>query len=119
MESDTIEVLKQLEAEDIIKPDALLGTLSVAEQQVVEIAKAISYDARVLIMDEPTAALASHEVGILTELMLRLKTPGHERFFQSPTFEATFGGGEAVLELAPEGGDAHHREPDEARSLHE
>lgn len=76
MESDTIEVLKQLEAEDIIKPDALLGTLSVAEQQVVEIAKAISYDARVLIMDEPTAALASHEVGILTELMLRLKTRG-------------------------------------------
>lgn len=76
MESDTIEVLKQLEAEDIIKPDALLGTLSVAEQQIVEIAKAISYDARVLIMDEPTAALASHEVGILTELMLRLKARG-------------------------------------------
>jgi len=74
--TDTIEVLKQLEAEDIIKPDALLGTLSVAEQQVVEIAKAISYDARVLIMDEPTAALASHEVGILTNLMMRLKSRG-------------------------------------------
>jgi sugar/nucleoside kinase (ribokinase family) len=29
------------------------------------------------------------------EIMLRLKTPGHERFFQSPTFEATFGGGES------------------------
>ncbi len=72
MEGDTIEVLKQLEAEDIIKPDALLSTLSVAEQQVVEIAKAISYDARVLIMDEPTAALASHEVGILTDLIMRL-----------------------------------------------
>ena len=76
MESDTIEVLKQLEAEGIIKPDALLSTLSVAEQQVVEIAKAISYDARVLIMDEPTAALASHEVSILTELILRLKARG-------------------------------------------
>ena len=76
MESNTIEVLKQLEAEDIIKPDALLGSLSVAEQQVVEIAKAISYDARVLIMDEPTAALASHEVGILTDLILRLKARG-------------------------------------------
>ncbi len=76
MENDTIEVLKQLEAEDIIKPDVLLGTLSVAEQQVVEIAKAISYDARVLIMDEPTASLASHEVGILTDLILRLKARG-------------------------------------------
>jgi ribose transport system ATP-binding protein len=48
----------------------------VAEQQVVEIAKAISYDARVLIMDEPTAALASHEVGVLTDLILRLKVRG-------------------------------------------
>jgi ribose transport system ATP-binding protein len=76
MESDTIEVLKQLEAEAIIKPTALLGALSVAEQQVVEIAKAISYDARVLIMDEPTAALASHEVGILTDLIMRLKKRG-------------------------------------------
>ena len=76
MESDTIEVLKQLEAEDIIKPDELLGTLSVAQQQVVEIAKAISYDARVLIMDEPTASLASHEVGVLTDLMMRLKARG-------------------------------------------
>ncbi len=83
MERDTIEVLKQLEAEEIIKPDALLSTLSVAEQQVVEIAKAISYDARVLIMDEPTAALASHEVGILTDLILRLKARGMAIIFIS------------------------------------
>ena len=34
------------------------------------------------------------------EIMLRLKTPGHERFFQSPTFEATFGGGEANVAVA-------------------
>lgn len=34
------------------------------------------------------------------ELMLRLKSPGHERFFQSPTFEATFGGGEANVAVA-------------------
>ena len=34
------------------------------------------------------------------EVMLRLKTPGHERFFQSPTFEATFGGGEANVSVA-------------------
>ncbi|MDX1555912.1 MAG: sugar kinase [Xanthomonadales bacterium] len=36
----------------------------------------------------------------LGELMLRLKTPGHERFFQSPNFEATFGGGEANVAVA-------------------
>ena len=34
------------------------------------------------------------------EIMLRLKTPGHERFFQSPSFEATFGGGEANVSVA-------------------
>ena len=34
------------------------------------------------------------------EIMLRLKTPGHERFFQSPAFEATFGGGEANVAVA-------------------
>ena len=34
------------------------------------------------------------------EIMLRLKTPGNERFFQSPTFEATFGGGEANVAVA-------------------
>ena len=36
----------------------------------------------------------------LGEIMLRLKTPGHERFFQSPVFEATFGGGEANVAVA-------------------
>ncbi len=42
------------------------------------------------------------------EIMLRMKTPGHERFFQSPAFEATFGGGEAnvAVSLANYGEDA-------------
>ena len=36
----------------------------------------------------------------LGEIMLRLKTPGHDRFFQSPMFEATFGGGEANVAVS-------------------
>ena len=36
----------------------------------------------------------------LGEIMLRLKTPGHERYFQTPFFEATFGGGEANVAVA-------------------
>lgn len=42
------------------------------------------------------------------EIMLRLKAPGHERFFQSPSLEATFGGGEAnvAVSLANYGMDA-------------
>ena len=37
---------------------------------------------------------------IFSEIMLRLKTPGHQRFFQSPSYEDTFGGGEANVAVA-------------------
>jgi ribose transport system ATP-binding protein len=76
LEEDTLVVLRQLEAESLIDPSTRLGDLSVAQQQIVEIAKAISLDARVLIMDEPTAALATQEVAVLTALMRRLLERG-------------------------------------------
>lgn len=53
-----------------------VGSLSVAEQQVVEIAKAVSYDARIISMDEPTAALADHEVELLYAIIDRLTARG-------------------------------------------
>ncbi len=83
MEEDTRDVLRRLEAEELIQPTVLLSTLSVAEQQIVEIAKAISYDAQVLIMDEPTAALSSNEVAILTDLIHRLQARGIAIIFVS------------------------------------
>ena len=49
--------------------------LTVARQQMVEIAKALSFDAKVLIMDEPTAALNDAEVDVLFELIGRFRTP--------------------------------------------
>ncbi|HZW04941.1 MAG TPA: sugar ABC transporter ATP-binding protein [Anaerolineaceae bacterium] len=70
------DVLKELGAETFISPTAPLNTLSVAEQQMVEIAKAISFDSKVLIMDEPTAALTVTEVNILKDLVNRLKARG-------------------------------------------
>jgi len=76
LEADTRAVLKRLEAEELIDPLAMLNTLSVAQQQVVEIAKALSFDAKVLIMDEPTAALATQEVAVLTALVRRLQARG-------------------------------------------
>jgi ribose transport system ATP-binding protein len=51
----------------------VVGNLTVAKQQMVEIAKALSYDAKVLIMDEPTAALNDAEVKTLHELIRRFK----------------------------------------------
>jgi ribose transport system ATP-binding protein len=54
---------------------ATVGDLTVAKQQMVEIAKALSYDAKVLIMDEPTAALNDAEVRTLHDLIRRFRRP--------------------------------------------
>jgi ribose transport system ATP-binding protein len=59
-----------------LDPRAVAGGLTVASQQMVEIAKALSYDPRVLIMDEPTAALNDAEVDTLHELIRRFVRPG-------------------------------------------
>ncbi len=61
---------------DFIDADAPVRRLSVAEQQIVEIVKALSVDARVIQMDEPTAALADHEVELLYAIIARLKARG-------------------------------------------
>jgi ribose transport system ATP-binding protein len=58
-----------------LDPGELVGGLTVAKQQMVEIAKALSYNARVLIMDEPTAALNDAEVDTLFDLIRRFTTP--------------------------------------------
>lgn len=59
-----------------VNPDAVVGSLSVAEQQLVEIAKAISTDARLLILDEPTTALDLKEAERLHDLIRRLAARG-------------------------------------------
>ncbi len=59
-----------------IDPEALVGTLSISEQQIVEIAKALSLDCSILILDEPTAALTGREAAKLFEIMASLKARG-------------------------------------------
>lgn len=59
-----------------IDPDAIVSTLSVAEQQLVEIAKALASDATMLILDEPTTALGLEEIARLHALLHRLKARG-------------------------------------------
>lgn len=59
-----------------VKPTDLVKDLSVARQQMVEIAKALSFDVEVLIMDEPTSALTEKEIDKLFELVDKLRTKG-------------------------------------------
>ena len=70
----TEALLKKLGIE--IRPDAIVETLTVAQKQLVEIAKAIAQDSRVIIMDEPTAALSVGEIEILFRLIRNLKENG-------------------------------------------
>ncbi|HWM05270.1 MAG TPA: sugar ABC transporter ATP-binding protein, partial [Actinophytocola sp.] len=58
-----------------LDPDAVVGDLTVANQQMVEIAKALAHEPKVLIMDEPTAALNDAEVATLHELIRRFVRP--------------------------------------------
>jgi ribose transport system ATP-binding protein len=59
-----------------LDPRAMVGELTVASQQMVEIAKALSFDSRVLIMDEPTSALNDAEIAELFRIIRELKSRG-------------------------------------------
>src|SRR5690606_10986322 len=59
-----------------IDPKRPVHTLGIAQQQMVEIAKALSQDARILVMDEPTAALSDRETELLFAMIARLKAQG-------------------------------------------
>jgi len=67
-------ILSQLEVD--IDPDATVGSLRVGERQIVEIARSLSGSARLLILDEPTAALSHHEAEVLFGFIRRLRTQG-------------------------------------------
>ncbi|MDN8600498.1 sugar ABC transporter ATP-binding protein [Citrobacter sp. S2-9] len=68
------EILQKLNLN--ISPDTLVADLTVAQQQMVEIAKAISVNAKILIMDEPTAALTETEIESLFQVTRLLKSQG-------------------------------------------
>ena len=73
LEARSAEILGRL---GDIHPAALVGTLSISQQQLVEIAKALTLDCRVLILDEPTAALTEREAQRLFEIMRQLSAQG-------------------------------------------
>lgn len=68
------ELLAKLEQK--IDPDELVSNLRIGEQQIVEIAKALAQEVRILIMDEPTSALSAAEVAVLFRVIKELKSSG-------------------------------------------
>ncbi len=69
------EILYPL-SKDTIRPDSIVESLSISQQQVVEIARALSIQCKVLILDEPTAALTESEAEALYVIMKQLKNEG-------------------------------------------
>lgn len=82
------EAQKLLDSLNIrIDATALVSSLSVAKQQLVEIAKALSYDSELLVMDEPTAALTESEIVELFKFIRQLKAKGHGIIYISHRLE--------------------------------
>ena len=73
-----------------IDPRAPISRLSVAQQQMVEIAKAISTNAKLIVMDEPSATLTEHELARLFELIHRLREQGVSIIYISHRLEEIF-----------------------------
>ncbi|MDR1904286.1 MAG: sugar ABC transporter ATP-binding protein [Treponema sp.] len=85
MRQKAAELLQQLDAN--FDSRAVMGSLSVAQQQIVEIAKALSSNARIIIMDEPTAPLSKRESEDLYHITEGLKRKGVSVIFISHRFE--------------------------------
>ena len=71
MNAEAAKVLKSLDID--LDPTTMVGSLQVSKQQMVEIAKALSTNARILIMDEPTSALTSKEIDELFRIIRQLR----------------------------------------------
>ncbi|MEI2421244.1 ATP-binding cassette domain-containing protein, partial [Arthrospira platensis SPKY2] len=88
LHAQTRALLQQLELH--LDPRRKMRTLTVAEMQLVEIAKAISYDADLVIMDEPTSALGDQEVEHLMAIIRRLRDRGAAIIYISHKLEEVF-----------------------------
>lgn len=82
------ELLERINIE--IDPGAPMHTLSTAQKQLAEIAKAVSFNSKLLIMDEPTSSLSDHEIEILYKLVFSLKKQGSAVVFISHKLDEIF-----------------------------
>jgi len=85
LHTDTAVLLERLDLK--VEPTALIADLRVGQQQLVEIARALSAHARVLILDEPTSSLSAHEVEVLYGVIADLKREGVGLIYITHKFE--------------------------------
>jgi rhamnose transport system ATP-binding protein len=88
MRKRATELLKRIDAD--FDSDAKLKQLSVAQKHMVEITRALSHEASVIIMDEPTAALSRNEIDDLFRIIAQLKAEGRSVVFISHKFDEIF-----------------------------
>jgi ABC-type sugar transport system ATPase subunit len=94
---ETRRLLDRLEVD--ISPDITVSELSTAQMQMIEIARSISRDASVIIMDEPTASLSDREVATLFKTIEKLKSSGVSVVYISHRLEELFAIGDTVTVL--------------------
>ncbi|MFN8830353.1 MAG: sugar ABC transporter ATP-binding protein [Labrys sp. (in: a-proteobacteria)] len=120
MASRAAALLKRIEADFL--PETPVKQLSVAQKHMVEIARALSHEAGVIIMDEPTAALSRHEIDELFRLVAQLKAEGRSIIFISHKFDEIFRVADRYVclrdgEKVGEGAISSVREPDLVRMM--
>ncbi len=82
------EVLQQIDITE--DPRTLMVNLTVAKMQMIEIAKAVSYDSKLIIMDEPTSALTDKEIQQLFQIMRKLKEQGKSIIYISHKLDEVY-----------------------------
>jgi ABC-type sugar transport system ATPase subunit len=90
MQAETRALLQRLGEADAFDPSCPVGELSVAQRQMVGMARALSQDCRLLIMDEPTASLSERETRVLFNLIRQLKSQGVSILYVSHRLDEVF-----------------------------
>lgn len=85
----THEILQSFEMQDI-SPRTIVGTLDIARQQAVEIMRATAFSPKILILDEPTSALTTHDTQLLFRVIKKLKQIGTSVIYISHRLEEIF-----------------------------
>ncbi len=100
-----------------IAPNRLMKTLTVAEMQMCEIAKAVSFDSRIFIMDEPTSAITESETEVLFGLIRRIISKGHSIIYISHKLDEIYEIADEITVLRDGNRVAHFSDTDVPRDV--